>query len=65
MITASRIEMEMRIRQQQLLKEMEREQQAEGARLKVVRVSGEPRVHSQFFARRFGFVMSRLKVQLA
>lgn len=65
MIMMSRIEMEMRIRQREFLEELEREQTAEGAKATVTRAGGTPRVHSQFFARRFGPVMSRLKIQLA
>jgi hypothetical protein len=63
MIMMSRIEAEMRIRQRALLEEMEREQAAEESKATVVRVSGAPAVHSQFFWRRFGAIMSRLKIQ--
>jgi len=65
MIMMSRIEAEMRIRQRALLEEMEREQAAEESKATVVRVSGAPAVHSQFFWRRFGAIMSRLKIQPA
>jgi hypothetical protein len=65
MIMMSRIEAEMRIRQQQLIEEMEREQQAEHARQGTMLVSGTPRVQSQFFTGRFGAIMTRLKIQPA
>jgi hypothetical protein len=66
MIMMSRIEAEMRIRQRELLEEMQRERAAEDVKeLPVVRVSGAPRVYSQFFGQRFGTIMSRLKLQFA
>jgi hypothetical protein len=65
MIMMSRIDAEMRIRQRAFMEEMEREQAAEASKVTVVRVSGAPAVHSQFFWRRFGAIMSRLKIQPA
>lgn len=65
MIMMSRIEAEMRIRQRALLEEMEREQAAAESKSNVVRVSGATPVHSQFFWRRFGTRMHRLKIQPA
>lgn len=63
MIMMSRVEMEMRIRQQELLRE--REQTAESTKVNVIRASGPPPVHSQFFARRFGGFIRQLKFQPA
>ncbi len=65
MIMMSRVEGEMRMRQQLLAQELQREQAAAEAVEPVVRVSGPPKVHSQFFARRFAAVMNRLKMQPA
>jgi hypothetical protein len=65
MITAHQIEMEMRIRQQQLLNEMQRERHENNAKVNAVRITGQPRVYSQFFARRFGPIVSRLQIQPA
>lgn len=61
----SRIEAETRLRQQMLLEEAKREQMAEAGKPAVVRVTGAPVVHSQFFARRFGGILNRLKLQPA
>ena len=66
MIMMSRIEAEIRIRQRELLEEIQRNQAAEDAKEdSVVRVPGAPRVYSQFFGQRFGAIMSRLKLQPA
>lgn len=61
----NRVEAEMRMRQQALLQEIQREQAAERASLKARRVTGPPRIHTQFFAQRFGAIASRPKMQPA
>lgn len=63
MIMMSRIEAEMRIRQQELLKEMAREQESEDAKPKNEPAPNPRPIHSQFFAQRFGEFLRRLKTQ--
>lgn len=66
MIMMSRIEAEMRIRQRELMEEMQREQAAADANeAAVAREPGAPRVYSQFFGQRFGAIMSRLNLKPA
>ena len=65
MITFSRIEMEQRIRQAELLRQAREGRQAEAAANQPVRVSGSVGVQSQFFGRRFGSMLERVKTQTA
>ena len=65
MIMMSRIEMEMRIRQRELMREAMAEEQAESAKVGQVRVAGGQPVYSQFFRQRFGLFLKRLKTQPA
>jgi hypothetical protein len=57
--------MEQRIRTAELLREANAAKQSEIATSAPVRVSGSPRVQSQFFAQRFGRMLARLKLQTA
>jgi hypothetical protein len=65
MIMFSRIEMEQRIRTSELLREAQAAKLADAAASRPVRVSGSVGVQSQFFGRRFGSMLDRLKLQTA
>ena len=65
MISANRFEMEARHHQQTLLQEAERARRAKPVQGDVVRVTGLQIVGSEFFARRFGGLVRRMKPQRA
>ncbi len=65
MIMLSRFEMETRHRQMELLKLGEAKRIADEAGQVTVIASGQPRVQSEFFSRRFMAFMQRMKLRSA
>jgi hypothetical protein len=59
------MQLDERMRQEALLQEARRARMAQDAEPGVVRVAGSPKVQSQFFFRRFGHLVGRLKLQPA
>lgn len=65
MVLISRMQLDERIRQEALLQEARRARMAQETESGVERVAGPPKVQSQFFVRRFGHLVGRLKLQQA
>lgn len=66
MVLLSRMQLDERLRREALLQEARKARMAEqAANGGVVKVAGSPRVQSQFFLRRFGHLMGRVKLQSA
>ncbi len=65
MVLLSRMQLDERIRQEALLQEVRRARMAEEAATGTVKAAGSPKVQSQFFIRRFGHLVGRLKLQHA
>ncbi len=65
MVLMSRMMLDERMRQEALLHEVRRARMAEEATNGTVKAAGSPRVQSQFFTRRFGHLVGRLKLQPA
>lgn len=66
MVLLSRMQLDERIRQEALLQEARKARLAEhAAKGDAVKVAGSPKVQSQFFLRRFGHLVGRLKLQSA
>lgn len=63
MVLISRMQLDERMRQEAMLQEARRARMAEEAVAGVVKVAGSPKVQSQFFLRRFGHLVGRLKLQ--
>ena len=65
MVLLSRMMLDERMRQEALRHEVRRARMAEEAVNGTVTAAGSPRAQSQFFARRFGHLAGRLKLQTA
>lgn len=63
MVLLSRMQLDERMRQEAMLQEARRARMAEEAVSTGVKVAGSPKVQSQFFMRRFGHLIGRLKLQ--
>jgi hypothetical protein len=63
MVLLSRMQLDERMRQEVMLQEARRARMAEEATSGVVKAAGPPKVQSQFFVRRFGHLVGRLRLQ--
>ncbi len=63
MVLMSRMQLDDITRKEMLLREVRRERLAQEAKAETVKAQGSPKVQSQFFMRRFGTLVARLKLQ--
>lgn len=65
MVLLSRMQLDERMRQEMLLQEVRQARRAEEAANGTIKAAGSPKVQSQFYLRRFGHLIGRLKLQNA
>lgn len=65
MVLLSRMQLDEIARRERLLQEAHNERRAQEAANGGIKAAGSPRVQSQFFLRRFGNLVGRLKFQSA
>ncbi len=65
MVLLSRMQLDERMRQEAMLQEARRARMAQEAAGATVKVAGPPKVQSEFFLRRFGHLVGRMKLQQA